>query len=323
MAPRNFFASQLLFTPPYPKEDWSGKTVIVTGANVGLGFEAARHFVRLGAARVILAVRSTEKGEAAQASIEASTGRRVVEVWPLDLQSYASVKAFAARASAQLDRLDALVENAAIVTEKFRLAEGEESSITVNVTSTFLLAFLLLPKLKDTAQRFGVVPHLVIVSSGAHSWTDLPERKSASIFDALADPTSDMSKRYFASKLLEVFVCRQLVALHPYPSFPVVINYTNPGVCRSEAMREATGLKAVIVRVITALLARTTEVGSRTTVHAASAGPDSHGQYLSDCDVVPPSKFVLSQEGQDTQVRVWNELKERLDAVQPGLYNNL
>lgn len=108
--------SQFFVTPKYPATDCTGKTIIVTGANVGLGKEAARHFARLNAEKVIIACRSTEKGEAAKRDIEASTKRSgAIEVWQLDLQSYDSVKAFAKRAEG-LKRLDAIVENAGICT---------------------------------------------------------------------------------------------------------------------------------------------------------------------------------------------------------------
>lgn len=84
----------------------------MTGSNVGLGLEAARHFVRLGAEKVILAVRSIEKGEDAKKNIEQSEkSSGVVEVWQLDLSSYESVKQFAKRADG-LKRIDAVVENA-------------------------------------------------------------------------------------------------------------------------------------------------------------------------------------------------------------------
>lgn len=64
-----------------------------TGANVGLGKEATRHYVRLGASKVIIACRSVEKGESAKKDIETSTGRKgVLEVWQLDLQNYDSVR---------------------------------------------------------------------------------------------------------------------------------------------------------------------------------------------------------------------------------------
>lgn len=142
----------------------------MTGANVGLGLEAARHFARLGAAKVILACRDTEKGERAKADIERSTARSgIVEVWALDLCSFESVKHFCRRAD-QLPRLDVVVENAAVafVGPRGALAEGYETTITVNVVSTFLMALLLLPTLRRTAAKFNVRPNLVIVSSDAH-----------------------------------------------------------------------------------------------------------------------------------------------------------
>lgn len=107
-----FFYSQLFITPKYPDQSCKGQVHIVTGANTGLGFEAARHLVRLGADKVILACRNLEKGEAAVKDIEASTKRiGVAEVWSLDLSSFESVKEFAKKVDT-LPRIDAIVENA-------------------------------------------------------------------------------------------------------------------------------------------------------------------------------------------------------------------
>ena len=170
---------QFFVTPPYPTTRWEDKTVIVTGANVGLGFEAARHFVRLGAAKVILAMRSIERGEKAKKSIEDGEKRPgIVQVWSLDLCSFDSVKAFARRATEELPRLDAVVENAGVIPTKFQLQEGHELTITTNVVATFLLMLLILPKLKETASRYNTQPHLSIISSDVHYVTDLPERSS-------------------------------------------------------------------------------------------------------------------------------------------------
>ena len=325
-----FIYSQWFVTIPKPTASFAGQTVIVTGSNIGLGFEAVRHIVTLGAKKVIIAVRSAEKGETARATLEHDTkcAPGTIEVWPLDLASYDSTKRFAARAVAELDRLDVLLENAGMSTQKFAMAEQDETTITTNVVSTFLLAALLAPKLRETAARFGTKPRLVIVSSEVHTFTNMNgERASAKkvhggrIFPTLADPkTSAMSDRYNASKLLEVVAVRQIVADYMSgPDQPIVMNYLNPGLCHSALMREI-GFVEHIVK--TLFNARTTEVGSRTLVHAAAAGPDSHGQYLYNCTVTPPSRFVRRPEGAEFQRQVWDELREKLDAIVPGVTEN-
>lgn len=171
-------------------ESCSGGTYIVTGANVGLGFEAAKHLVALGASKVILAVRNLAAGETAKADIEKATKTsHIAEVWALDLSSYDSVKAFAKRAIAELERIDAVIENAAIATSLGVQPEGHLDVLTVNVLSTFLLGVLLLPKLSDSAKRFGILPHLTIVTSGVsfsfeEDWNKIKDDPLIKIGDA-------------------------------------------------------------------------------------------------------------------------------------------
>ena len=191
-----FFYSQLLVSLPYPEKEFTGQTIIVTGSNTGLGLEAARHFSRLHAEKIILAVRNVEKGELAKKSIEESTNRRgVIEVWPLDLTSYESVKQFAKRAES-LKRVDVLLENAGMTTKYFSMAEQDELTITTNVVSTFLLGLLLLPKLQETSSKFNILPRLVVVTSDLHFTTSFNERKSRSIFEELSNKeTANMADR--------------------------------------------------------------------------------------------------------------------------------
>lgn len=165
----------------------SGCTYIVTGANTGLGYECAKHLIALGAARVILAVRSLPRGEDALSRIHAQVGRSDNgEVWELDLASFASIEAFAERVAA-LERVDALIENAAVATGNFALAEGYEESLMVNVVGTMLLAVRVLPKLQESAKKFGTMPHLVVVSSrAAFVLKGLLEHLEGDIFQALS-----------------------------------------------------------------------------------------------------------------------------------------
>ena len=170
--------TQIVFKPPIPTTSFSGKTIIVTGANTGLGKEAAKHLVCLGAEKVICTARSLGKGEAAKAEIEAETKRTgVVDIWMLDYGNYASVKSFAAKA-ATLACLDIVILNAGVATEQWEMFEDNESTITVNVVSTTLLTLLLLPILRSSAAKHGIRPVITVVGSGAHAFTRFPERKS-------------------------------------------------------------------------------------------------------------------------------------------------
>jgi NAD(P)-dependent dehydrogenase (short-subunit alcohol dehydrogenase family) len=146
-------------------KECKGKTYIITGANTGLGFECAKHLVGLSAERVIIGVRSMSKGDAAKAKIEAETGRtNVVEVWALDLSSHASVKEFGEKVRG-LDRVDALIENAGVALLEWSVAEGLETTLTVNVISTMLLAAITLPKLQESAKKYGTSANIVLVGS--------------------------------------------------------------------------------------------------------------------------------------------------------------
>lgn len=154
---------------PEPTEDFTGKKIIITGGNGGLGREAARTFVKLGAATVVIACRDLDSAEEAKTDIETTTGRKgVVKVWQLDLKSFDSVKELCRRAERELDRLDCLVENAAVLSFSREMAEGHESSVTVNVISPMLMVFMLLPLMRRTAVQFNVVPHVTTMSSDAH-----------------------------------------------------------------------------------------------------------------------------------------------------------
>ncbi|KAL8921656.1 MAG: hypothetical protein Q9208_005585 [Pyrenodesmia sp. 3 TL-2023] len=270
-----------------------------------------------------MAVRTVEKGEAAKKAIEESEKREgVLEVWHLDLQSYESVKQFAKKVQG-LPRLDIMLENAGIATTVFRRAEEDESTITVNVVSTFLLALLVLPKLRETSTKFNTTPHLTIVSSGIHSSTSLPEKSSPNIFEKLNDEaTADMEGRYPVSKLLEVFYCRELALRmkQDEKNDPnVVLNFVCPGLCHSELAREGSWS----LYFLKLFLARTTEAGSRNFVWATQAGPESHGKYIGNCRFEDVSPFVQSAEGLETQKRVWDELSAKLEKIQPGIMANV
>ncbi|KAH8686100.1 hypothetical protein BGZ60DRAFT_396889 [Tricladium varicosporioides] len=292
-----------------------------------MGKEAVRHFTRLNAKKVIMAVRSIEKGEKAKFDIEGSTKKKgVLEVWECDLASYASVLAFVARLENE-SRLDAVIANASVATGIFELAEDNESSITINVISTFLLVLLLLPIMRTSASRWNIEPVITIVGSGIHSWIDFPEWEQSNILEFMNDPkTANMKDRYAASKLLQVFAFQELVLNIRGRELRVVVNMISPGLVRTALARNATGWAKFSIGLMKLLMGRTCEMGSRTLVHAAiAAGSDSHGLYFTNCNLAlnSTSHFVRSPNGQKTQKQVWKEIVNKLEAIQPCVTRNL
>ncbi|KAH6649086.1 hypothetical protein BKA67DRAFT_576718 [Truncatella angustata] len=322
-----FLYSQIVETRklPYPAASCYGRTVVITGSNTGLGKEAARHYARLGASRLILAVRDLQKGFAAKQDIEHTAAKNtIIDVWLLDMASYESVKAFCGRLDTELDRVDIFHANAGVIPVRFSMTEGNETTITVNFISTFLLVAMVLPKLRATAEELSVRPNLVITSSGAHKHTTFPQQREDMIFKALndADYANGVywKEQYPISKLLGILALRRIAGVHPADSYPVTINLVSPGLCYSELAREAQGFDRFAFQAMQALLARSTEQGSRTLIHAGLAGPESHGQYLEDCGIAELSSVFISDKG--LQDRVWRDLRDELEKISPGVTRN-
>lgn len=197
--------SQLFTKLPYPTHDFSGQTIIITGSNTGLGLEAARHIVRLGAKKVILAVRTLSKGEAAAENILSSTRatKNTVEVWHLDLGDYDSIRAFGARLKT-LDRLDAVIQNAGTLTTQFKMDKGSglETHIAVNSVAAVLVGLVALPKLRETARQTGTRTRLSFIGSDLHFIAAFTEaEREGSLFDALNDERiANMNDRYVSCR---------------------------------------------------------------------------------------------------------------------------
>ncbi|KAF2260297.1 NAD(P)-binding protein [Lojkania enalia] len=322
----NLIRSQFFTTIPYPSSDFSGQTVIITGSNTGLGLEAARHIVRLGAAKVILAVRCVSKGEAAAQDILQSTNAKanVIDVWKLDLSSYESVKAFGARLQT-LDRLDAIIQNAGIFTTKFALAEENESQITVNVVSAAQVGLYALPKLRETSQTFNVRTRLEFVGSDLYQIAKFKEAESSGyLFDALnSKDLANMDDRYAVSKLLLLFTVREIATRSPITKDSnVVIIKSTPGACKSDLFRDDfSWLQKIMMSCMNAIFARTTEVGGRILVNCARPDieAEAHGRFLQDCRVFTNGKNIDSTKGQQLQKRWNSELFSKLENIAPGI----
>lgn len=323
----HFFIDQLSRTPPPCTRSFVNETIIITGANSGLGKEAARQIVALGAAKVIITSRDASKGEQAKLDIESATGRSgIVEVWPLDLASYESVQTFATRCQG-LTRIDAVILNAGICTDKHTKAEDNETTITVNVISTFLLMLLLLPHLRSIAEKFTTNPRVCVLSSDLYEIAPLKAQKApqGQILDSMNDPkTADMASRYQDSKLLEIMYLNPFFEAQRIKASQggVVVNFLNPGLCASGLMDE---MSNPAFRMFEKAMARSTEEGGRAHVYAAAAGPESHGMYITNGKVTPLKCGTLptTKAGQEVAKRFFDEVNAKLENIVPGVTNNI
>ncbi|RMZ78747.1 hypothetical protein DV737_g3747, partial [Chaetothyriales sp. CBS 132003] len=285
-----------LYPPANPTTSFAGKTILITGANVGLGFEAAAKFVSLGAKTVIMG---------------------------LDMNSYASIKSFAEKVNQELDQLDVVVLNAGLLNQSYKQSpEGWEETLQVNVLSTTLLALLLLPKLRASKTDTAGTPHLAFVSSGTHLSVQ-PARVlvDGSVLDHLNSPDGFSGRQqYPISKLFVEYVMREIAALTRQPNgqIDVIVNSLCPGLCWSDLARSfQRPIEHIGVAVFYGLCARSTEQGSRTLVSAVTQGEESHGRWWTNDEYPESGRLVTNEEGKKLHKKVWNEILDALRGVSP------
>lgn len=163
----NLAQSQKLDLPILLKpSDCQDKTFIVTGANSGIGYECAKHLVKLQSARVLITVRDLKKGEDTKAKLEAETGRKgVIDIHTLDLTGFDSVRAFVSKITNEVDRVDGVIANAGTSNGEWIENEGMEGNMTVNLFSNFLLMALMQPYLQKVGDKYGSTPAFTFIGS--------------------------------------------------------------------------------------------------------------------------------------------------------------
>jgi len=267
-------------------DDMHGRTVIVTGANSGIGFHTARVLAAAGA-RTIITTRNLDRGRAARDSMLATTPDADIELLLLDLASMASVRDAAAEAVRRFGHVDVLVNNAGgVFGERLLSEDGFELTIGTNHLGPYLFTRLLLPALLDAPAG-----RVVTVASLAHRGADLHlddlhfERR----------PYRSMVA-YGQSKLANVLFSSELARRLAGTS--VTSNALHPGTVRSGFGREGDSHWALQIGVrIAAPFFVGAERAASTSVHLASS-PEVNGVtggYFSRRRVVPPSKTARNE----------------------------
>jgi NAD(P)-dependent dehydrogenase (short-subunit alcohol dehydrogenase family) len=245
------------------RADLCGKTCVVTGASAGIGRAAARELARLGA-RVVLAVRSAERGEAARRAIMSETGSAAVELALVDVSSQASIRAFARDLGRSHPRVDVLVNNAGIWASRRQFGvDGVELTWATNVLGYLLVAESLLPLL-EAAGRSRVVNVASRMAGGLDLADVQYERRPYVGRGAYAQ-----SKQ--ADRMLSWALARRLA------DRAVAVNALHPGFVATEIFRKGGGPAGLLASLYARLRARSPEQGADTVVYLA-ASPDVEGR---------------------------------------------
>ncbi|MDJ0925599.1 MAG: oxidoreductase [Acidimicrobiia bacterium] len=251
----------------------TGKTIFITGANTGIGFEAAKVFAGKGA-RVLLGCRNIEKGKAALARIADAHPGADIDLVEIDLSDLASVHK-AVEVIAREPRLDVLVNNAGVMwNPKTITKDGFESQFGINHLGHFALTGLLLPKLEATPNS-----RIVTVSSTGH------RLGNGDLFwdDINADREYHPRKRYYASKLANLLFTYELDRRLQARESKTIAVAVHPGGSDTELGRHVTGAMGFVTRVLTPLMRpfmNTAAEGAWPTELAATAPGVEGGQYF-------------------------------------------
>ena len=245
-----------------------GRLAIVTGANSGIGYQAAKYLARAGA-KVILACRNAEKGEAARALIVAGQPSAKVEMRILDVADLDSVRRFAAEFLSEDRPVDLLINNAGVmaIPQRRTTPQGFEMQFGTNHLGHFALTGLLLPALLREPESRVVTVASIAHKGGRLNFEDLNAERSY-------DPRGAYQQSKLANLVFGLEFDRRLRA-HAAKTTSVI---AHPGVAVTNIVSNGmgTGLKGRILNALLPFVAQSDDRGSWPLVYAATS-PDAHG----------------------------------------------
>lgn len=291
--------------------DQTGKTIFITGANAGLGFEAAKVLAGKGA-RVLIGCRSQPKASQAMADILSAHPHANIDMVALDLASLESIKSAAAVVE-QEAQLDVLINNAGIMVPPFELTtDGFESQFGVNHLGPFALTALLLKKLRSNPNA-----RVVSTASIAH--------KTGKIFfdDISAEKRYNPVTRYAQSKLANLLfgyeLRRRLLAVND----ETLSVMAHPGIAETELSRYVPGPLRMLMPLMTPFMNSAAE-GAWPTLLAAAGEQVASGDYYGPCKRLetagPAVKVRSTRASHDVNAakRLW-ELSIDMTGIDPGI----
>ncbi|XP_076014161.1 retinol dehydrogenase 12, like [Genypterus blacodes] len=268
-----------------------GKTVLITGANTGIGKETAIDLAKRGS-RIIMACRDMEKAQTALKEVIELSGNENIVCMKLDLSDTKSIKEFAEAINKGEEKLNILINNAGVMACPYgKTVDGFETQIGVNHFGHFLLAHLLIDLIKRSAPA-----RIVTVSSMAHSWG------SINLEDINSEKGYNTRTAYAQSKLANVLFTHSLAKR--LQGTGVTAYSLHPGVVQTDLWRHLNGFQQFMMKMVSPFTKNSAQ-GAQTTIYCAVEPTleKESGGYYSDC--APAS---CSAAGKDDKVaeKLWD-----------------
>ena len=272
--------------------DQAGRTVIVTGANSGIGYDTARGLAAQGA-QTIMACRSPERGRAAMQKIRQQHPDAQLEVMHLDLSDLGSVRTFADTFKARFERLDLLINNAGIMmTPQGQTSQGFELQMGTNHLGHFALTGLLLDRLRATPGS-----RVVNVSSTMQRFAGPLDLENMN-----AEKRYDKTAAYSQSKLANLLFTYELQRRIEQSEVDISVTAAHPGYTGTNLQRHT-----LLFRMLNPIFSQSQAMGALPTLYAA-VGPESSGGHY-----YGPRSFAESR-GYPTRVQS-NEASHDIQAA--------
>lgn len=291
------------------EQDLTGKRVVITGANSGVGFEAAKVLVQNGA-EVILAVRNEQKGLIAKETILKGNPKGSAMVMGLNLADLSSVRDFAQNYSSRFDSLDILINNAGVMFPPYsKTKDGFEMQFGTNHLGHFALTGLLLPLLKKTPNS-----RVVTLSSIAH-------RGATIFFDNLDGSKGYKAMKFYGqSKLANLLFAKEFDNRLKQYGIATKSIACHPGISSTNLIKIGKKDAPGYVKAFLKLFLQPADKGSLPTIYAATEtslnggeyiGPDGRGNRKGNPVIETPASGVYNPE---TMKKLW-DVSEKLTGV--------
>ncbi|XP_035655820.1 retinol dehydrogenase 12-like [Oncorhynchus keta] len=271
-------------------ERLDGKTVIITGANAGIGKETAMDLAKRGG-RIILACRDLGRAEAAQREIIEKSGNPNIVTRKMDLSDTKSIREFAELINREEKQVNILINNAGIMMCPYsKTADGFEMQFGVNHLGHFLLTFLLIDLIKRSRPA-----RIINLSSMAHKWGWIQ------LEDINSERSYHSRRAYGQSKLANILSIRSLAKR--LKDTGVTVYAVHPGIVRTELKRHM-NLALLISWKIVRPFTKTIVQGAQTSIYCA-VEPElerESGGYYSDCK---PSSCTRAAMDDEMAQKLW------------------